>query len=152
MQMQPSSEAVSAWARLIRVQQALLEAVEADLKRAGLPPLVWYDALLELSRPAQRGLRQRDLGASMLLAKHNLSRLIDRLEAEGLVMREKVADDGRGAFVRLTPAGAALRERMWPVYAQAIATHFTARLEEDDIVALGTILRRLAQPPHGVTP
>src|SRR5580692_2524908 len=78
---------VLAWARLIRAEQALLGRVEADLKAEGLPPLVWYDVLLELRRSAEGRLRHRDLAARMLLAKHNLSRLVDRMAEDGLLER-----------------------------------------------------------------
>jgi hypothetical protein len=44
MSRKPSAETTSAWARLVRVQQGLLAAVEQDLKKAGFPPLAWYDA------------------------------------------------------------------------------------------------------------
>ena len=57
---------VTAWARLIRAQQAMLERVEADLKTAGLPPLAWYDVLLELNRTdgaAAAPIRNRRQGA-----------------------------------------------------------------------------------------
>jgi len=66
----PTPEAISAWARLVRVQQALLASVEAELKHAGLPPLAWYDALLELSRAPEGRLRPTDLEKSMLLPQY----------------------------------------------------------------------------------
>ena len=50
MKRKPSTEATAAWIRLMRVQSRVLDAVEQDLKKAGFPPLAWYDALLELSR------------------------------------------------------------------------------------------------------
>ena len=46
---------LTAWARLVRAQQVLLEWVEVELKKAGLPPLRWYDVLLELHRAGSRG-------------------------------------------------------------------------------------------------
>jgi len=59
MTRKPSQETTSAWARLLRVQQGLLVAVERDLKKAGFPPLAWYDALLELSRAEHGNIRPR---------------------------------------------------------------------------------------------
>ena len=46
----PSEAVIRAWTRLVRAQQAVLAAVEADLESGGFPPLGWYDVLLELSR------------------------------------------------------------------------------------------------------
>jgi DNA-binding MarR family transcriptional regulator len=140
----PAEAAILAWARLIRVEQALLAHVEADLKAAELPPLVWYDALLELVREPNGRLRHRDLHRRMLLAKYNLSRLLDRMEADGLVSREPVVGDGRGEYVRVTAEGRDTQRRMWPVYRRTIATRFSARLGSADVAELLRILDKLA--------
>jgi|RhiMethySRZTD1v2_1073278.scaffolds.fasta_scaffold697874_1 DNA-binding MarR family transcriptional regulator len=145
-----SRAAVDVWARLIRAEHALLEAVEADLKAAGLPPLVWYDVALELARAPNGRLRHRDLNARVLLAKYNLSRLIDRMVEAGLVARLPVAEDARGAYIAITEAGRRLQKRVWPVYGRSIARHFVARLDERDLTELDRILAKLrAAAPQG---
>src|SRR5262245_60789936 len=138
-----SPEAVDAWARLLRVERKLLEAVEADLKAAGLPPLVWYDVVLELARAPDGRLRHRDLQARVLLAKYNLSRLIDRMAGDGLVTRAPVQEDARGAYIAITESGRRLQKRMWPAYAKSIARHFAAQLEERDLAELDRVLAKL---------
>lgn len=145
MEGMPSEVAITAWARLLRAQQSALEGVQQDLKQAGLPPLAWYDVLLELGREGRRrkGLRQRDLQAEMLLTSYNLSRLIDRMEAEGLVRRKPCAEDGRGALVVVTDKGRALKRRIWPIYAKAIATHFSDRFAKAELAALVELLGKL---------
>src|SRR5215831_3083808 len=139
----PSKTAIEVWARFIRVEQQLLEKVEADLKAAGLPPLVWYDVLLELVRVPGGRLRHRDLHGRMLLAKYNLSRLIDRMSDHGLVARAPVEDDARGAFIGITEAGRRLQKRIWPVYRRAIAKHFATCLDANDLAQLVNILAKL---------
>jgi DNA-binding MarR family transcriptional regulator len=134
----PTEAAVQAWARLVRIEQALLDRIEEDLKSAGLPPLVWYDVLLELVR------EPRDLHRRMLLAKYNLSRLLDRMEADGLIGRQPVNDDARGEYVRVTTRGRDMQKRMWPVYRRAIAKHFSSRLSIDDIDQLLRILSKVS--------
>lgn len=136
-------ETVQAWARLIRVEQTLLAKVEQELKAADLPPLDWYDVLLELDREADGRLRHRDLYPRLLVAKYNLSRLIDRMEAAGLVCSEACADDARGAVIAITAKGRALRKRMWPIYEAAIDRHFASRLSDGDIALLGRVLEAL---------
>lgn len=147
MERQVPDTAITAWVRLLRAQQLLLERVEADLKRAELPPLAWYDVLLELSRTAEGRLRQFELGEKVLLSKHNLSRLLDRLETEGLVERQACAEDRRGAHVAITRAGKALQKKMWPVYARAIARHFADRLSGHEAQQLAELLQRFAATP-----
>jgi DNA-binding MarR family transcriptional regulator len=138
----PSDAVIRAWARLIRAQQAVLAAVEAELKAANLPPLAWYDVLLELSR-AQEGLRPFALEQALLLAQYNLSRLLDRLERAGYLERRACPEDGRGQVVVITAAGRALVKRMWPTYRAAIAHHLGAKLSEDEASRLATLLGKL---------
>jgi DNA-binding MarR family transcriptional regulator len=139
----PSDAVIRAWARLIRAQQAVLAAVEAELKAAGFPPLAWYDALLELSRVSDAGLRPFALEQQLLLAQYNLSRLLDRLEKAGYVERRTCPEDGRGQIVAITSAGRALVKRMWPTYRAAIARHVGAKLSEEETTRLASLLAKL---------
>lgn len=139
----PRQATVTAWARLFRSHKLLLEAVERDLKQAGLPPLSWYDVLLEVHDAPAEGIRQYELGAQVLLPKYNLSRLLDRLEGEGLVVRRACPEDGRGSRVALTPAGRQLLRRMWRTYGDSIRERFERRLAPGEIEALSTILGKL---------
>src|SRR5262245_23988049 len=123
MPRKPSQETTAVWARLVRVQQNVLAAVEQDLKKAGYPPLAWYDALLELSRAPNGEMRPRDLEKHMLLPQYSMSRLIDRLAEAGLAERKICPVDGRGQFVAITASGRALQKKMWETYARAIERH-----------------------------
>lgn len=113
MKRKPSTEATEVWIRLMRVQGRVLGAVEQDLKKAGFPPLAWYDALLELSRAPSGELRPVELEKQMLLPQYSTSRLIDRLVEEGLAARRECKMDKRGLFVEITEAGRDLQKKMW---------------------------------------
>src|SRR6202047_601170 len=108
----PSPEATAAWIRLMRIQSRVLDAVEQDLKRAGFPPLAWYDALLELSRSPTGEMRPVELEKQMLIPQYSTSRLIDRLVDEGLAARRECKNDKRGLFVEITVAGRELQKKM----------------------------------------
>lgn len=138
-----SGAVVLAWARLLRAHRAALARVEQALKAQALPPLGWYDALLELDR-APGGLRPMDLEARMLLPQYGLSRLLDRLERAGLVRREPCPEDGRGQVAMITDEGRELRRRMWPVYAAAIDDAIGTRLDEAQAAVLAGLLGRIA--------
>jgi DNA-binding MarR family transcriptional regulator len=140
MKSKPSQTMVRAWARLTRVQQKILEEVERALKSARLPPLDWYDALLELERAKAVGLRPFELERSMLLAQYNLSRLIDRLEKAGYVERRSCENDGRGQVIAITESGKDIRRRMWPIYAEAIQSAMGCHISEEQAETLNTIL------------
>lgn len=143
----PSPSVIRAWVRLMRAQRLVLAAIEQDLKAAGLPPLGWYDVLLELVRVEDGKLRPFEIEERTLLAQHNLSRLLDRMEKDGLVRREAFADDGRGRWVVVTEAGRAMQSRMWTVYGAAIQGHVGAKLagaRADQLTDLLALLSRKA--------
>src|SRR5215471_7684735 len=141
----PSETVQRAWARLMKAQRTSLADVERALKSAGLPPLAWYDALLELERAGAAGLRPFELERAMLLEQYNLSRLIDRIETAGYVERRACADDGRGHVLVITPAGKAMRRRMWPVYAAAIQDAFGRHLSAKQAETLDALLGALIE-------
>jgi DNA-binding MarR family transcriptional regulator len=141
----PSDAVVKAWARLVKAQHRVLGAVEADLRKAGFPPLAWYDVLLELRRE-DRGLRPLEIEGRLLLAQHNVSRLVDRLEKAKLARRSPIAEDGRGQLVSVTEEGRELLRRMWPAYRESIERHVGQKLTGDaDAEALAQLLGRLIE-------
>ena len=132
MKRKPSTEATAAWIRLMRVQSRVLDAVEQDLKKAGFPPLAWYDALLELSRAPSGEMRPVELEKQMLIPQYSTSRLIDRLVDEGLAARRECKIDKRGQFVEITEAGRELQKKMWSAYSAAIEKHVGSKLSDAD--------------------
>jgi DNA-binding MarR family transcriptional regulator len=138
---------LKAWVGLVRAQQALLERVETDLKTAGLPPLAWYDVLLELNRVPDGRLRQYEIGDKVLLNKYNCSRLLDRLEEEGMVQRQSCKEDRRGAHVAITRDGKTLLKKMWPVYESAISEYFGRHLSTPEVGQLAELMQRLLPKP-----
>ena len=143
----PSPEAITAWARLMRVSRQLVESAEDALKEGGLPPLAWYDVLHELAEAGEGGLRPFQLIERTLFAQYNVSRLLARLEADGVVEKLPVADDGRGQTIRITARGREMRRQMWAVYGRSITELVGAKLSADELNIVSTLLGRLRHPP-----
>ena len=146
MSRNPSDAAVKAWTRLVRARETVLGAIERDLKTADCLPLAWYDVLLELVRAPQGRLRPFEIEKAMLLAQYNLSRLLDRLEREGLLARAPCDDDGRGQWVVITDKGKAAQARTWKVYARSIQRHVGEKLDDKAAATLTDLLGRLTTP------
>lgn len=109
-----------------------------------MPPLAWYDVLLEVERSSDTGLRPFELERAMLLEQYNLSRLLTRIEHAGFVERQACDDDGRGLRIIITDQGRALRRKMWPVYALAIESAIGTKLAAADVARLNDILGQIA--------
>lgn len=135
---------LDAWRAFLNAHSATLERVEQALTSAGLPPLSWYDALWPLHRAPGRKLRMRELTADVVtISRSGLTRLVDRLEAAGLVRREPSEGDRRGTVVAITPKGSSLLKRMWPVYAAEIRRTFVDVLSEREARELQEALSRV---------
>ena len=143
MSKEPTKETIQSWIQLHRTHRQLLETVENSLKNKGLPPLDWYDVLLELHREKSAGLRQYEIGEKILLNKHNLSRLIDRLEKNQLVGRHACLEDGRGNRIKITEKGEKMLKRVWPVYSQSIQESFGIKLKSSEFIELSRILSKV---------
>lgn len=139
----PSEPAMQLWTSLLRAQRAALESVERSLKAAGLPPLSWYDVLLEVERSGDRGIRLIALEKALLLSQHGVSRLVKRMEEAGALERHAPADDRRGVLVKATASGRDLRQRMWPVYARAIEDAVGRHVSAEEAASTADILRAL---------
>ena len=127
----------------MRTSRRLLEAVEAALKSAGHPPLAWYDALLEIDKAGNDGVRPFELKARLLLPQYGTSRLLDRMVNAELVQRLDCEDDGRGQIVRISEKGRWVRKAMWPVYARFLSEEVGAKLTSKEMVQLAKILSKL---------
>lgn len=90
------------------------------------------------------GLRPMELEQRLLLAQHNVSRLLDRMETAGLIRHGPHKEDGRGQIVTLTPAGRATQKKMWPVYAAAIEREVGGKLSEAEAQKLADLLGKLS--------
>jgi DNA-binding MarR family transcriptional regulator len=106
-----------------------------------LPPLEWVELLAEIQRKGP--VRPRDLLAVLQTEQYSLSRLTERTERAGLVMRRPCREDARGHTLELTEAGKAMRAAMWPVYGAAIEQTLGARLSEEERITFAALLQRL---------
>jgi len=138
-------EALDAWRVFLNAHAAVVERIERALAEAELPPLGWYDVLWALYRAPAQKLRMHELAPQVVLSRSGLVRLVDRVEAAGLVERERCLTDRRGAYAVLTPDGEAMLRRMWPVYARGIRTEFLDAIG-DDRDSLRQALERVAAP------
>jgi DNA-binding MarR family transcriptional regulator len=133
----------SVWALFLTAHAVLIEAIERRLAQAGLPPLAWYDLLWGLERSPEQRLRMSELAEKVVLSRSNLTRLVDRLEEAGLVLRERSEEDRRGAYAVLTETGREMRRRMWPVYQAGIRQLFESQLSDAEAETVGAVLRRV---------
>ena len=140
---EPNETKLAAWRALLNAHPTAITAIERDLAARQLVPLTWYDVLVALSEAPEGRLRLRELASRVVLSRSGLTRLVDRLEAAGLLRREPVPTDRRGAYAVLTPAGEATLRRTWPIYARGIVEHFARHLDDAEARVVTAALERV---------
>ena len=132
------------WFSFVRTHRLMIREIERRLADAGLPAYAWYDVLWGLESGSDGSRRMHELADTLAIERYNLTRLVDRLEKDGLVTRSRSSEDGRAAFVSITTAGRALRKKMWRVYQATVADLFLAQFSADERASLHAALERAA--------
>lgn len=148
----PTADHIAAWRALLTAHAELTERVDAALREAGVIPLKWYDALLCLYEAPERRLRLAEMAKAALLSRSGLSRLVDRLEDAGLLVREPCEDDARGAYAVLTPPGLEALRRCWRVYGPEIESYVGRRITRAEARSMAALLGRLLPEADGRAP
>jgi DNA-binding MarR family transcriptional regulator len=143
---EPSDAVTDAWIRLVRAEREVVGQIEAELKGAGFPSLSWYDVLRHLKRQPGGRSSPREIEDAVLFEQYNLSRLLDRMEAGGLVRRIPYPGDKRRQLIEITEQGRALQRRMWGVYGPAINRFVGCKLTETEAEQLAGLLLKLMKP------
>jgi DNA-binding MarR family transcriptional regulator len=144
--LRPNDWRVGVWRSFLRAHASVTTRLEAELADTGLP-LAWYDVLLQLVEAPRRRLRMADLADRVLLSRSGLTRLVDRLQKEGYVTRERSADDARGTYTVLTRAGFDALRLAAPVHLAGVRDHFMRVYTDDELRKLGELLARLDGGP-----
>ena len=144
-----SREELGAWRGFLRVHSSLFHQLDAELSAADDLPLRSYEVLLLLEGAPQRRLRMSDLSRSVLLSPSGVTRLVDRLEREGLVTRERCAEDGRGYNAVLTEAGGARLQRARATHLAGVRRLFLDKLDDADLLQLAAFWEKLVPGAAG---
>lgn len=136
---------LAAWRGLVRTQVLLAREFEGELVRDHGLQLTAYEVLMHLVDAQDGRLRLSDLATLAVLSRSGLTRLIDRLEREGLVVRERCPSDARGYFAVITEKG---REQVTAArkdYLDNVRAHFLDLVSDEEQEQLGAIWTRILQ-------
>lgn len=141
---------LNAWRGLLRVHANVLKALDAELEAAHGLPLTSYQVLIQLAEAPDHRMRMCDLADSVLLSRSGMSRLVDRLERDGLIQRCACSHDARGAFACITAAGLDLLAQARPTHVAGIRRRFLAEFGEDELRQLAAFWDRLVPQQQAV--
>jgi DNA-binding MarR family transcriptional regulator len=134
---------LGAWRGMLRVHSALVKALDAELLAEHDLPLSSYEVLINLQAAPDRRRRMAELADSVLLSRSGMTRLVDRLERDGLLERDTCTSDGRGCYAVLTDAGEALLARARATHLDGVRERFLRHFLEDDLRQLAHFWERV---------
>ena len=143
---------VAAWRALLSGHSRVTRLLDAELTAECGQSLGSYEVLLLLASAPDRRLRMTDLAERAFLSRSGITRLVDRLVAEGLVSRERCAGDARVTYAAITAEGQDRLRLAAPVHLRGVREHVTGQFSDAELDTLATLLGRIADPLTGAEP
>jgi DNA-binding MarR family transcriptional regulator len=128
---------------MLRAHAALTRALDAELTREHDLPLSSYEVLLFLNDSDEGRMRMSELAESVLLSRSGLTRLVDRLERQGLLRRERCASDARGLFAEITDEGRAAFAEARKTHLEGVRRLFLDHFSRDELRTLGAFWEKV---------
>ena len=131
------------WRRWLRLNATLGATLHREMQDdAGLSNPD-FEVLVNLTDNPEGRVRVSDLASQMLWERSRLSHHVTRMERRGLVRRAGCAEDGRGAFIEITPAGRATIEQAAPGHVEAVRRLVFDVLTDEDAAQLAHLVDKL---------
>jgi DNA-binding MarR family transcriptional regulator len=134
---------LAVWRSFLRAHAHVVRQLEQDLQLNHKIGLGSYDVLVQLAEAPDRKLRMSELADAVLLSRSGLTRLVDRLQREGLVEREPDPYDARGLFTVLTPEGLAALKDASAIHLAGVDELVLARLSDEEMRSLHFLMSKI---------
>lgn len=141
-----------AWRDLLRVHALLVRELDDELRRAHGLPLSSYDVLVQLEDAPDRRMRMSELADAVLLSRSGLTRLVERLERDGLLSRADCPGDARGSYAVLTDAGLDKLHEARVTHLGGVRERFLEHFDDADLQKLGGMWERILGASGGKAP
>ncbi|WP_377644811.1 MarR family winged helix-turn-helix transcriptional regulator [Oryzobacter terrae] len=131
------------WRAWLELGSALSAALHRDLQASSGLSLPDFDVLVRLTESTGGRVRVSELARLLDWERSRLSHHVTRMERRGLVARDDCVDDGRGAFVLVTPEGRRTIEQAAPHHVRTVRRLFVDELTTEEVDVLTPVLERL---------
>jgi DNA-binding MarR family transcriptional regulator len=131
-----------AWRAFLTKHAKVARILETDLVARSALPLAEFDVLFQLAQSDDHRLRMNELANRVLLSRAGITRLVDRLVADGLVARLKCESDARGFFAVLTDSGLTRLDEARPGHLAAVKRYFVESFSRPELETLAELMER----------
>lgn len=134
-----------AWRTLLEAQSSVTKELDRRLRQTNEVPLEVYDVLSTLEEADGHRLRMSELADTVMFSRSGLTRMVDRLEEQGLVRREPFPDDRRGWFAVVTPEGIAARHKACEIVQTALLECWENVVTDEEVRQIHSLMSRVAK-------
>ena len=131
---------MAAWRSFVLANARISKLLQAEMEGEQGLSLPAYEVLVRLSEAADGRLRMSDLATFTTLTPSGLTRLVDKLVADGLVERLRCDTDARVVYAAITPAGTQRLRQAYPTHLRGVREHFVDLLTPGQLAALHAAL------------
>jgi DNA-binding MarR family transcriptional regulator len=135
---------IGAWRAFLQAHARITRRLDEELQAAHGLSLAEYDALLQIAHAPGHRVRMNVLANRVVLSRSGITRLVDRLEANGSVERIACSSDARGQEAVLTPAGLERLRTAAGTHLEGVRRYFLEGSDPDDLGAIERSLGRMA--------
>jgi DNA-binding MarR family transcriptional regulator len=136
----------AAWSGFIRAHSSIVKELDAELQAAHGLPLSSFDVLVQLSVAPNGRMQMSELAEAVHLSRSGLTRMVDRLERQGLLERHKGERDPRQVFACITKAGLERLAETTSTHLAGVRRMFLERLSQPQLKQLAVMWNQLMQP------
>ena len=147
----PSPDRLRSWRLFFESALALVDVLDAELEQSVGISQRWYDVLVHLEESPD-GIPMNELAERILYSKSGFTRVVDRMEEEGLVRRVRPEHDRRSILVVLTDQGIETMEEARRHHRDGIERHFSQHLTDADVEALTRALEKVSAHARPLRP
>jgi DNA-binding MarR family transcriptional regulator len=133
-----------AWRGLLRAHACLAKRLDTELDQAHGLPMTSYEVLHHLEEASGGRMRMCELAEQAQLSRSGLTRLVDRLERDGLLERCSCTHDARGSYACLTDAGRERLQAARGTHLAVIREEFFSHFSERELSTLADMWERIA--------
>src|SRR3712207_1437762 len=143
-----SPEQRAAWSGFIRAHASIVRELDAELQATHGLPLSSFDVLVQLGLAPEGRMQMFELAEAVHISRSGLTRLVDRLEREGLLERIRGERDPRQVFASITERGLERLAETTPAHLAGVRERFLDRLSRAQLQQLASIWRELLENHH----
>ncbi|MEU3186301.1 MarR family transcriptional regulator [Streptomyces sp. NPDC006923] len=137
------------WLGFLCTHLQLLRTLDRKLLDSQRIAMSSYEVLLCLAESPEGRVRMKDIASSLLISRSGLTRIVDDLERQGYVAREKCPTDARGMDAVLTAAGRTAYRRARKVHLTNLRKEFLDKLSAEQLQSLSEIWKTLGVDEPG---